>query len=51
MDDSGGWLVAWGRKGQIPDHIAKGMKSQSTGGTGLSSKFWDWCEQETKAYC
>ncbi|KAL4947473.1 NAD(P)-binding protein [Aspergillus filifer] len=48
--DNGAYILPWGRFGTIPDHIAKGIRSVSSGGTGLQERFWDWCENETAAY-
>ncbi|KAL4970175.1 NAD(P)-binding protein [Aspergillus stella-maris] len=48
--DNGAYILPWGRFGTIPDHIAKGMRSVSRGGTGLQERFWDWCDKETAAY-
>lgn len=47
---NGGFIVPWGRFGDVPDHIEKGMKSKAEGGTGAAETFWNWCERETEAY-
>ena len=48
--NNGAFVIPWGRLGEVPPHIAKGMKSTTEGGTGLAEKFWDWCERETKPF-
>jgi len=47
---NGGFIVPWGRFGDIPDHVEKGLKPEAKGGSGLAEKFWSWCERETEAY-
>ncbi|KAL2831124.1 NAD(P)-binding protein [Aspergillus cavernicola] len=47
---NGSYIIPWGRFGPIPDHLEKGMRSTSDGGTGLAERFWTWCEKETAAY-
>lgn len=49
-NDNGAFLIPWGRKGIIPEHIAKGLKTKEEGGTGVSKKFFEWCETETRKY-
>jgi retinol dehydrogenase-12 len=48
--NNGAFVIPWGRLGEVPPHIAKGMKSTTEGGTGLAEKFWEWCERETKPF-
>ena len=47
---NGGFVVPWGRFGEIPDHIEEGLKPRAEGGTGTADQFWNWCERETKPY-
>ena len=47
---NGGFVIPWGRFGDIPDHIEKGLKSRAEGGSGAADKFWSWCEKETEPY-
>jgi retinol dehydrogenase 12 len=47
---NGGFVVPWGRFGDIPAHIEKGLKPQADGGSGAAEKFWCWCERETECY-
>ncbi|KAI1372083.1 NAD(P)-binding protein [Hypoxylon crocopeplum] len=42
--DNGSYIIPWGRLGSVPEHMAPAMRSKEQGGTGLSEKFWDWCE-------
>jgi len=46
----GAFVIPWGRMGTVPCDIAAGLKPESEGGTGLSGKFWAWCERQTSAY-
>lgn len=47
---NGGFIIPWGRIGDLPGHIEEGLKSKKEGGTGAAAKFWSWCEQETETY-
>jgi retinol dehydrogenase 12 len=47
---NGGFVIPWGRFGDIPTHIEKGLKPQADGGSGAAEKFWCWCERETECY-
>lgn len=49
-EHNGGFVVPWGRFGDIPDHIEEGLKPRAEGGTGTADQFWNWCERETKPY-
>jgi retinol dehydrogenase 12 len=52
LDNNGAYIFPWGRIGtdQIkPDHL-KASKPESEGGYGVATKFWDWCERETRQY-
>ena len=48
---NGGFIVPWGRFGDIPDHIEKGLRTKAEGGSGAASRFWEWCQKETENYC
>ncbi|KAI0881984.1 short-chain dehydrogenase [Annulohypoxylon maeteangense] len=50
LDRSGDWIVPWGRFADIRKDILQGSKPQSEGGTGIAQKFWDWNEEQVKAY-
>ncbi|KAK3386438.1 hypothetical protein B0H63DRAFT_393386 [Podospora didyma] len=50
LDKNGGFIIPWGRFGPVPCDIASGMKTEHDGGTGLSERFWAWCEQETAKF-
>ena len=47
---NGGFLVPWGRFGDIPDHIDKGRRPKAEGGSGAAEQFWAWCLGETKPF-
>ncbi|KUI56509.1 hypothetical protein VP1G_03814 [Cytospora mali] len=50
VEKNGSFLLPWGRFGSIPDHIAKSMREESQGGTGLSKRFWAYCEDEISSF-
>ncbi|KAF2476903.1 short-chain dehydrogenase [Lindgomyces ingoldianus] len=45
---SGEFVVPWGRKGCVPDHIAKSM--QAAGGKSVSTRFYEWCEEKARPF-
>ncbi|KAM0421301.1 hypothetical protein ACHAPT_010830 [Fusarium lateritium] len=42
MENTGAWVIPWGRFGQLRDDIEKGCEN------GVSAKFWAWCETESR---
>lgn len=49
-EHNGSYVVPWGRFGEIPTHIERGLRNKSEGGNGAAERFWKWCERETEAY-
>jgi len=47
---NGGYLLAWGRVGEMQEDIAKGLKGRSEGGTDNAAKFMKYCDREIKAF-
>ena len=47
---NGGFVIPWGRFGDVPGHIEEGLKPKAEGGSGAADKFWMWCERETEIY-
>lgn len=50
VQNTGSYLIPWGRFGSIRDDIAVGIKSKEQGGTGLAKRFWEYCESEISSY-
>nr|A0A0C6DRT7.1 RecName: Full=Short-chain dehydrogenase/reductase bet4; AltName: Full=Betaenone biosynthesis cluster protein 4 [Neocamarosporium betae]BAQ25463.1 short-chain dehydrogenase [Neocamarosporium betae] len=48
--DSGAWIVPWGRLYPIRSDLLDATKSAAEGGNGHASAFWDWCEEQVKAF-
>lgn len=49
--DNGSYVVPWGRKHDKPRaDILESLKSQEEGGTGVSAKFFEWCEKQIMDY-
>ncbi|KAI2466179.1 NAD(P)-binding protein [Annulohypoxylon bovei var. microspora] len=48
--ENGRYIIPWGRLGSVPEHMEGGTRSKEEGGTGLSEKFWNWCEATTLPY-
>jgi hypothetical protein len=44
MEHNGGYLMAWGRIAQLPDHVMGPLKSKR------SALFIDWCDREVAPY-
>ncbi|KAL9031274.1 MAG: hypothetical protein Q9196_000681 [Gyalolechia fulgens] len=49
-EHNGAFIVPWGRFGDVPAHIAKGLTPKSQGGSGAADRFVSWCESETERY-
>ena len=47
---AGQYLIPWGRFAVMRKDIADGMKPTAKGESSVASKFWDWCEGETRQY-
>ncbi|KAL8722883.1 MAG: hypothetical protein Q9225_000716 [Loekoesia sp. 1 TL-2023] len=47
---NGAFIIPWGRFGDVPAHIEKGLEPESKGGNGAAERFASWCEKETKLY-
>jgi hypothetical protein len=49
--DNGRYVLPWGRWHPAPNKdILPALDSVENGGTGEAIVFWDWCEEQTKAY-
>ncbi|KAG8165625.1 hypothetical protein KVR01_004177 [Diaporthe batatas] len=44
------WVIPWGRFRALRPDLLNATKSAAEGGTGGVRKFWDWCEEQVKAY-
>jgi hypothetical protein len=43
-------VVPWGRFMKIRKDLLEASKTKAEGGTGLAEKFWEWNEEQIKAY-
>ncbi|KAF2186589.1 NAD(P)-binding protein [Zopfia rhizophila CBS 207.26] len=50
LENSGCWVIPWGRIRPVRKDIRDGAVSEADGGTGLGEKFWQWCEAELAPY-
>jgi retinol dehydrogenase 12 len=50
VQKNGSFLIAWGRFGSLRGDIAAGFKPKDQNGTGLSKRFWDFCEAEVDSF-
>ncbi|KAL0938302.1 short-chain dehydrogenase [Colletotrichum truncatum] len=50
IENTGAWVVPWGRLYSIRDDLVQGSKSREEGGTGLAEDFWKWTEDQVKKY-
>ncbi|KAI1331174.1 short-chain dehydrogenase [Xylariaceae sp. FL0255] len=50
LDNTGAWIVPWGRVTDIWRDLLEGSKSEEEGGTGIAAKFWKWCEEQTCSF-
>ncbi|KAJ3549262.1 hypothetical protein NM208_g590 [Fusarium decemcellulare] len=49
-EDSGRYIMPWGRFGLVKDDLVAAMKSRVEGGTGGAERFWEFCEEATKPF-
>ncbi|QPC79116.1 hypothetical protein HYE68_009868 [Fusarium pseudograminearum] len=50
IENSGIWVVPWGRFMPIRPDVQKGALPESEGGTGMAEFFWNWSEEQIKPY-
>lgn len=50
MKDTGAWVAPWGRLHPLREDLHDAAKSVEDGGNGHSKAFWDWSEEQVKAY-
>ncbi|KAJ8125755.1 hypothetical protein O1611_g7885 [Lasiodiplodia mahajangana] len=50
LENSGAWIVPWGRIDNIRKDLLEGSRLEEEGGTGLAQKFWEWSEEQTSRY-
>ncbi|KZF25074.1 NAD(P)-binding protein [Xylona heveae TC161] len=50
LQNTGQYIIPWGRLGPIRQDIVPGLRSTSEGGKGVAEQFWAYCEQETRAF-
>ncbi|KAH8748762.1 hypothetical protein BGZ57DRAFT_861575 [Hyaloscypha finlandica] len=49
-DHNGAWIIPWGRITPIRKDLEAAGKSEEEGGTGIAAEFWEWSEEQVKAY-
>lgn len=49
-EQSGAYVVPWGRLSGFRSDIAPALKIKEEGGNGNAAKFWEWCDKETAQY-
>ena len=47
---NGGYVIPWGRAGDVRVDIQKEVDDGVSKGEGRAVQFWEWCERETKEY-
>lgn len=51
VEDGGRFAVPWGKwHPGLRKDLIEAMKSEEEGGSGISAKFWEWCEEKTKDF-
>ena len=49
-EDSGRYVIPWGRLGSYREGLVLATRGEEEGGTGTAARFWDWCDEQTRAY-
>ncbi|TVY91721.1 putative oxidoreductase [Lachnellula willkommii] len=47
---NGAWIQPWGRFAELRQDVVDSIKSEAEGGTGVAARFWEWNEEQVKAY-
>ncbi|KAI1125430.1 hypothetical protein F5Y10DRAFT_284294 [Nemania abortiva] len=50
IEQTGAWVVPWGRVYPIRPDLMDATRSTAEGGNGHSREFWDWTEEQVKAF-
>ncbi|KAF2242505.1 NAD(P)-binding protein [Trematosphaeria pertusa] len=50
LENSGCWVIPWGRIVPVRVDILKAGVPELEGGTGVGAKFWDWCQEQVAPY-
>ncbi|POS72587.1 hypothetical protein DHEL01_v209022 [Diaporthe helianthi] len=50
VQKNGSFLSPWGRFDSLRDDVGVQIKSKEQGGTGLSKKFWEYCESAIESF-
>lgn len=43
-------VIPWGRFGTVRKDVEDSTKTVAEGGSGVGEKFWEWSEEQIKAY-
>jgi len=46
----GAWIAPWGRLVPLRKDIDEATKTKEEGGTGIAAEFWNWNEEQVKAF-
>ncbi|KAF2680276.1 NAD(P)-binding protein [Lentithecium fluviatile CBS 122367] len=44
------FIIPWGRKGGVPDHLSASTKVAEEGLKSVSARFYDWCEEQVRPF-
>jgi retinol dehydrogenase-12 len=50
LENTGAWIVPWGRIKPIQQHLLDSTKTKEEGGSGKAKAFWEWTEEQIKPY-
>jgi len=50
IDQTGCWVIPWGRINPIRSDIKASSLTPEEGGTGVGAKFWEWSEEQVKPF-
>jgi retinol dehydrogenase-12 len=46
----GDFVIPWGRKGCVPEHLKKSLNVGEDGLESVSARFYDWCGEQVKPF-
>ncbi|KAH8893075.1 NAD(P)-binding protein [Thozetella sp. PMI_491] len=50
MENSGSWIIPWGRVSPIRKDLIDATKLKDEGGNGHAAAFWDWNQEQVEKY-
>jgi retinol dehydrogenase-12 len=50
LEKTGSWIAPWGRFADMRSDLLEASKTKEDGGNGNAKDFWEWSEEQVKAF-